>query len=69
MDLREHVAAGAAAAVLELGQDPRRSAQRVRVVLDSVVVDVQPEPREQLVEVVVVLLLLGLTEHDQTAAA
>ena len=38
------------------------------VVLDGVVVDVQAEPREQLVDVVAVLLLLGLAEHDQAAA-
>ena len=54
---------------LELGEDPARRAEVVLVVLDGVVLEVQPEAREQLVEVVAVLLLLGLAEHDQPAAA
>ncbi len=40
----------------------------VLVVLDGGVLDLDPEPGEQLVEVVAVLLLLGLAEHDQPAA-
>ena len=43
----------------------RSARPRVLVVLDGVVVELQPEPCEQLVEVVAVLLLLGLAEHDR----
>ena len=53
----------------QLGQDPARRAAAVLVVLDGVVLQVQAEARQQLVEVVAVLLLLGLAEHDQPAAA
>ena len=53
----------------QVGEDPaRRIAAVVLVVLDGRVLDLDPEPREQLVEVVAVLVLLGLAEHDQPTA-
>ena len=54
---------------LQVGKHPARAPRCVLVVLDGVVLELQPEAREQLVEVVAVLLLLGLAEHDQAAAA
>ncbi len=53
----------------QLGEDPARRAIAVLVVLNRVVVQLHAEPREQLVDVVPVLLLLGLAEHHQPAAA
>ena len=53
----------------KLGEDPARSAPVVLVVLHGVVLEAQPETRQQLVEVVAVLVLLGLAEHDQPASA
>jgi hypothetical protein len=55
--------------VLEVGEHPARRHPVVLVVLDGVVFEVEPEPGEQLVEVVAVLVLLGLAEHDQAAPA
>ena len=52
----------------EVGQDPARRLAVVRVVLDGRRLDLDPEAGEQLVQVVPVLLLLGLAEHDQPAA-
>ena len=54
----------------EVGEDPaRRVAAVVLVVLDGRVLDLDAEAGEQLVEVVAVLVLLGLAEDDQPAAA
>ena len=66
---REQIATATASPALQVGEHPARSAHVVLVVLDGVVLEMQPEPLQQLVEVVAVLVLLGLAEHDQPAAA
>ena len=55
-------------AAVELGEHPRGGVVVVLVVLDRAVLDADAEPREQVVEVVAVLVLLGLAEDDQAAA-
>ena len=68
-DAGERIGAGGVRRLDEVGEDPaRRLAAMVLVVLDGRVLDLDPEPAEQLVEVVPVLLLLRLAEDDQPAA-
>ena len=69
VDPGQQVALATAPALAELGEDPARGALAVLVVLHRVVAEVQVERRQQLVDVVAVLVLLGLSEHDQSAAA
>jgi len=68
-DPGEQIAVAAAPAVPELGEDPARCAEVVLIVLDGLVLEMHAEVAEQVVEVVAVLLVLGLTAHDQSAAA
>ncbi len=72
MDAGEEVDVALAIAVVavgQLGEHPGGRLVVVLVVLDGGALDVDAEAGEQVVEVVAVLVLLGLGEHDQAAAA
>ena len=69
MHAGEEVDVGVAVlAAVELGEHPRGGVVVVLVVLHRAVLDADAEPRQQVVEVVAVLVLLGLAEDDQAAA-
>ena len=69
VDAGEEVDVGVAVlAAVELGEHPRGGVVVVLVVLDRAVLDADAEPRQQVVDVVAVLVLLGLAEDDQAAA-
>ena len=67
---RQQVDAGVpVGGVAELGEHPGRRLAVVLVVLHGAALDGDPEPRQELVQVVAVLVLLGLGEDDQATAA